>query len=41
MSTTGAGNFYDGFTSARHAVAVELGRVDPGNFTPSPSQNRT
>jgi hypothetical protein len=25
MSTTGAGTFYDGFTSARHAVAVELG----------------
>lgn len=25
MSTTGAGIFYDGFTSARHAVAVELG----------------
>src|SRR5580704_1441618 len=25
MSTTGAGFFYDGFTSARHAVAVALG----------------
>jgi predicted Zn-dependent protease len=25
MSTSGAGIFYDGFTSARHAVAVELG----------------